>query len=64
MGHVAVSTLTSRGWAALGQDVMPSGAIGDAGFGAAVALSSTGRTLVVGGPGDEDGHCAVWVYRR
>ena len=64
MGLVAVSAFTSRGWTPLGQDVTPNGATGDAGFGAAVALSGTGRTLVVGGPDDGDGHGAVWVYRR
>jgi hypothetical protein len=64
IGHVAVSTLTSHGWAPLEADITPNGAIGNAGFGASVALSSTGRTLVVGGPDDGDGHGAVWVYRR
>ncbi len=64
MGRVAVSTLTTHGWTPLGQDVTPNGSVGNAAFGAAVALSSTGRTLVVGGPDDGDGHGALWVYRR
>jgi hypothetical protein len=64
MGRVAVSTLAGQGWTPLGRDLTPNGAIGNAGFGAAVALSSAGRTLAVGGPDDGDGHGAVWVYRR
>jgi FG-GAP repeat len=35
-----------------------------AGFGASVSLSSDGRTVLVGGPGDNKGNGAVWVFTR
>jgi hypothetical protein len=35
-----------------------------AGFGASVSLSSDGRTVLVGGPGDNKGNGAAWVFTR
>ncbi len=37
---------------------------GDAGQGWSVALSANGKTAIVGGPGDDGGKGAVWIYRN
>jgi hypothetical protein len=37
---------------------------GDAGFGGNVALSSDGDTALIGGPGDDEGAGAAWVFTR
>jgi hypothetical protein len=41
-----------------------SGAVGVAGQGVAVSLSADGNTAVVGGPGDDGGAGAVWIWTR
>ncbi len=40
------------------------GAIGSAQFGTGVALSSDGKTALIGGPGDNSGLGAGWVFTR
>jgi uncharacterized protein (TIGR03437 family) len=37
---------------------------GTVGFGASVVLSADGNTVIVGGPGDNSGTGAVWVFTR
>jgi hypothetical protein len=41
-----------------------SGAVGHAAQGASVALSGDGNTAIVGGPADDSGAGAVWVFTR
>jgi len=43
----------------LGTDI-----VGNANFGASVAISADASTIVVGGNGDNNGVGAVWVYKR
>ena len=48
----------------MGGKLVPSDAIGAAGFGRAVALSGDGDTMLVGGPNDTSGAGAAWIYGR
>ncbi|HYW48003.1 MAG TPA: hypothetical protein VE959_34380 [Bryobacteraceae bacterium] len=43
---------------------MGTGAVGAAGQGRSIALTSDGATLLVGGPGDNGGAGAAWVFTR
>jgi Fibronectin type III domain/FG-GAP repeat len=46
----------------VGAELAPADSVGAAGFGSAVALSTDGRTMLVGGPEDNGGVGAAWVY--
>ena len=51
-----------RGEGAIGEDQF--GATGEIYFGASIAISEDGETLLVGGPGDDNAIGAVWVFER
>src|SRR4030095_16394258 len=64
-------TLTAVHWAMSmpqlsqqGSKLVGTGASGAAQQGASVALSADGNTVIVGGPGDNSGQGAAWVYTR
>jgi hypothetical protein len=40
------------------------GEVGEGAFGFSVALSADGNTALIGGPGDNQGHGAAWVFTR
>src|SRR5262249_45011927 len=46
------------------QKLVGAGAAGPAFQGSSVALSSDGNTAVIGGPGDNNGMGAIWVFVR
>ena len=51
-------------WTQQGGKLVGAGAAGAATQGTSVALSADGRTAIVGGPNDNGGIGAVWVFRR
>jgi antibiotic biosynthesis monooxygenase (ABM) superfamily enzyme len=51
-------------WTQQGSKLVGKGAVGNAGQGIAVALSADGNTAILGGPGDNSGTGAAWVYSR
>ena len=55
----------SRGvWTQQGSKLVGTGAVGNAAQGTSVALSADGRTAIVGGPNDNSGAGAAWVFTR
>ena len=63
-GAVWVFTRTGGVWAQQGTKLEGSSAAGPANQGWAVALSSDGNTALIGGPADNSGAGAVWVFAR
>ena len=65
-GHGAAWVYTRSGgvWTQQGSKLVGTGASGAAQQGGSVSLSSDGNTAIVGGPGDNNGHGAAWVYTR
>jgi hypothetical protein len=63
-GAVWAFTRSGARWRALGPKLVGRGGIGPAQFGAAVALSADGRTLLVGAPADSGGAGAAWIFTR
>jgi hypothetical protein len=63
-GAVWIWTRSAGVWSQQGTKLVGTGATGSAGQGSSVALSADGDTLVVGGPGDNSGAGAVWVWTR
>lgn len=63
-GAVWVFTKQGRSWIQQGTKLFGTGAVGDARQGAAVALSFDGTTALVGGPADNNGIGAFWVWTR
>jgi len=51
-------------WTQQGSKLVGAGAVGQAGHGVSVALSADGNTAIVGGPYDDRGTGAAWVYAR
>jgi hypothetical protein len=64
MGAVWIFTRTTTSWLQQGQKLVGTGNVGQSAQGSSVALSSDGNTLVVGGPDDQNGLGAVWVFIR
>jgi hypothetical protein len=62
-GAAWVFTRTGTIWEHDGPKLTGSGEIGDGLFGWEVALSSDGKTALIGGPGDSS-HGAAWVFLR
>jgi hypothetical protein len=65
----AVIVVLAASWAGAqvrqqGDKLAGAGAIGQAGQGSSVALSADGNTVIVGGPGDNNGAGAAWVFTR
>jgi hypothetical protein len=63
-GGVWVFTQSGGVWTQQGSELSGTGATGAAGQGSSVALSADGNTAVVGGPNDNAGAGAAWVYIR
>ncbi|MBL9037343.1 MAG: hypothetical protein JNG84_02405 [Archangium sp.] len=55
---------TGDTWTQWGTTLFGAGASMPSSQGSSVALSSDGRTLVIGGPADEDSGGSVWVFTR
>jgi hypothetical protein len=51
-------------WMQQGPKLVGTGAVGTALQGQSVAISSDGNTVIVGGPEDNNGNGAVWVFTR
>ena len=64
MGAAWVFTITNAGWTQQGDKLVAGNAVGNAEQGFSVALSSDGNTAIVGGPFDDGGTGAAWVYTR
>ncbi len=63
-GAAWVFTRTGGTWAEQGTKLVGTGATGAASQGWSVALSGDGNTALVGGPADNAGAGAVWVFAR
>jgi hypothetical protein len=63
-GAAWVFTRSNGGWIQQGTKLVGSGAIGQAGQGLSVALSSDGNTAIMGGPSDNSSVGAVWIFTR
>jgi hypothetical protein len=63
-GAAWVYTRNGSVWSQQGNKLVGAGAVGTANQGASVALSVDGNTGVVGGPSDNSGAGAAWVYTR
>jgi hypothetical protein len=64
VGAVLIFTRSGSVWAQQGAKLVGTGHSGGANEGAAVALSGSGNTLIVGGPGDSGNVGAVWLFTR
>jgi hypothetical protein len=63
-GATWVFTRSGGVWTQQGSKLVGTGAIGNASQGSSVALSADGNTAIVGGPSDNSGAGAAWVYTR
>jgi len=63
-GAAWVYTRSGGVWTQQGSKLVGTGAAGSAQQGTSVALSSDGNTAIVGGPNDNGGAGAAWVYTR
>jgi hypothetical protein len=63
-GAAWVYTRSGGVWAQQRDKLVGSGAVGEAFQGHAVALAADGNTAIVGGPADDDGTGAAWVFTR
>ncbi|MCK7615402.1 WD40 repeat domain-containing protein [Roseibium sediminicola] len=63
-GATWIFTRTSGIWTQEGSKLVGTGATGTAGQGGAVAISSDGKTIAVGGDDDNSDEGAVWVFQK
>src|SRR5262249_33680597 len=63
-GAVWVFTRSGGVWSQQGNKLVGTGATGNASQGSSIALSTGGNTAFVGGPRDNNGAGAVWVFTR
>ncbi len=63
-GAAWVFTRSNGVWTQQGTKFVGSGAIGQAGQGLSVALSSDGNTAIIGGPSDNSSVGAAWIFTR
>lgn len=63
-GAVWIWTRNGAVWTPQGSKLVGLSAVGNAAQGTSVALSADGNTALVGGPGDDGGAGAVWVWTR
>ncbi len=63
-GAVWIFTRSGGVWTQQGQKLVGTGAVGPADQGYSVALSSDGNTAIVGGPQDNSGIGALWIFTR
>ena len=62
VGAVWVWTRSGGSWTLRGEKLVGAGAVGNAYQGWSVALSADGTTALIGGPADNGGAGAVWVF--
>jgi hypothetical protein len=63
-GAVWIFVRSGSGWTQQGPKLVGSGATGPARQGSSVRLSTDGNTAVIGGPADNNGIGAAWVFTR
>ena len=63
-GAAWVFTRSAEAWSQQGGKLVGSGAVGAAFQGVSAALSADGNTAVIGGPEDDSGTGAAWVFTR
>jgi hypothetical protein len=63
-GAAWVFTRSGSTWSQQGSKLLGTGATGNASQGGSVALSSDGNTALLGGPDDNSGAGAAWVFTR
>jgi hypothetical protein len=63
-GAAWVFTRSGAVWTQQGGKLTGGGEIGEGEFGSSVALSGDGSTALIGGPGDNGGAGAAWVFTR
>jgi hypothetical protein len=63
-GAAWVYTRSNGAWTQQGSKLVGTGAVGGADQGQSVALSADGNTAILGGPGDNNGIGAAWVFTR
>jgi hypothetical protein len=61
---VLLCSFASAQWVQQGDKLVGTGAVGVAGQGWSVSLSSDGNTAIVGGLNDSSGAGAAWVFTR
>jgi hypothetical protein len=64
VGAAWVFTRASSNWTQQGPKLTGGGESGPGDFGSSVALSGDGKTVVVGGPSEDGGVGAAWVFTR
>ncbi len=64
VGAAWVFTRSGSTWTQQGEKLTGTGETGEGGFGTSVALSADGSTALVGGPADNGGAGAAWVFTR
>jgi hypothetical protein len=63
-GAAWVFTRSGGVWSQQGPKLVPTGEVGEGGFGTSVALSADGDTALIGAPGDTNDKGAAWVFTR
>lgn len=63
VGAAWIFAKTGSTWAQV-KKIIPTDASGQAEFGASVAISADGGTVIIGGPGDNNGLGAAWIFRK
>jgi uncharacterized protein (TIGR03437 family) len=63
-GAAWVFTRSGSAWTQQGAKLVGTGAVGNATQGSSVALSADGNTAIAGGPADNGGAGAAWVFTR
>jgi len=63
-GTACVFTRAGEGWIQAGAKLVPADGDPSSAFGAAVSCDGGGSTVVVGGPSDDGGTGAIWVFVR
>ena len=64
LGAAWVFTRSGGTWSQQGNRLVGTGAVGGASQGHAVAISADGSTVIIGGPYDDSGVGAAWVFRQ
>ncbi|MDO8991509.1 MAG: IPT/TIG domain-containing protein, partial [Daejeonella sp.] len=59
-----IFTRSNGVWSQQGSKLVGTGSVGTPGQGAAAALSADGNTVLLGGPSDDNGIGAIWVFVR
>ena len=64
VGAAWIWTRSGGAWTQQGLKLVGSGAVGGANQGNSVSIAADGNTAIVGGPGDDGGAGAVWIWTR